>query len=384
MEQNYKWKLMWIALSLTPGLYPHKLNKLAKEHEYNPELVIEALKLPQMKFQFPSLDKATKYLDDCQKNYRLITVTDSDYPSQLLDLDDPPTVLYIKGKADLSILSLGSCLAMVGSRQATSYGMGAALDLSGDIANKGLTVISGLAKGIDTCVHKGALETRGCTVAVLGCGIEACYPSENRKLSERICESGLLISEYPGATPPLAYNFPYRNRIIAALARAVIIVQASMKSGAMITMDIAANLGRTVMAVPGPINCLQSEGPLELLQNGAPPVRHSRDVFDNLGLVLLEDGITYTTRRSTADTNPGAVSSVSLNKLEKAILKSIAYNGTSTGALADLLQAPIGTLLASLNKLELCGFIRRLPNSLWIPRTISWLPRANLPPRAAT
>ena len=184
----------------------------------------------------------------------------------------------------------------------------------------------------------------------MGCGIDLCYPPENFKLRAAIEERGLLISEYPALVEPAPFRFPYRNRLIAALARGTLVVQASHKSGAMITADWAANLGRSVMAVPGAVDSLQSQGPLELISQGAALVRHSQDVLDALGVFVEELPPT---------------SSWSLGEEEERLLKILGSQGKSTEELAQLSQAPLGWVIATINKLELAGLARRWPDLTW-------------------
>ncbi|MBQ7528732.1 DNA-processing protein DprA, partial [bacterium] len=287
------------------------------------------------------------------KDTKLITPSSPEYPEQLLDLDDPPLVLYTKGQGNLQF---SNGISIVGSRCANNYGISVALDLSANLAKIGLPIISGLARGIDTCAHKGALEAKGFTVAVLGCGINFCYPSENKRLWHAILDrGGMIISEYPDKTQPLPYHFPYRNRVIAALSRATVVVQASLNSGAMITADLTSQLGRQVMAVPGPINHRQSEGTLELISNGATLVRTSKDVLDGLGIILTDKQI-----KRLQNSPP-------INETERKILFFLKdKDGSDTESILEELSLPPGEVISILTTLELKGLIRRLPNLLWV------------------
>jgi DNA processing protein len=210
----------------------------------------------------------------------LITVRDHSYPSLLLEIFDNPPLLFVKGglikKQNISI-------AIVGSRRASSYGKVIAEELACDLSERGITVVSGLARGIDSATHKGALEGRGGTVAVLGCGLDVVYPPENRKLFNDICEKGSVVSEFPLGTIPAPQNFPLRNRIISGLASGVIVVEASEKSGALITADLALEQGREVFAVPGSIKNRQSRGSHKLIKMGACLIESVDDVLDELG-----------------------------------------------------------------------------------------------------
>lgn len=355
---NCERPLFWLFLSMIKGISEARLNRLASLCDFNPEMVKEEIERQNeqreesKRFLFPKLEEVKRRWQIYSKRYKILTVSSDDYPPQLFDLEEPPSILYCRGQATLS---LNNGVAVVGSRNADGYGQAMALELSSSLAQCGLAVVSGLALGIDTCAHRGALEGGGQTIAVMGCGINICYPRINKKLRQSIEENGVVISEYPEDFQPLPYNFPYRNRIIAALSRAVVVVQAHYKSGAMITANLAADLGRQVLAVPGPINSPQSEGPLELIANGAGLVRHSLDVLDSLGVVL--------TRAPTESTEPPKNK---LNNLERSILASLDSSGTDTSTISLRTACPLGHLVSTLNKLELSGQIIRLPNSLWV------------------
>lgn len=208
----------------------------------------------------------------------LLTVFDPDYPDELKSIPDPPTVLYIKGiYPDYKIN-----IAIVGTRRATAYGCKTARKIASELASKGFCVVSGMARGIDTYAHTGAVEVNGSTVAVLGCGVDVIYPPENRSLAAQIQESGALISEYPLGTPPDKGNFPARNRIISGLSRAVVVVEAPAKSGALITADFALDQGREVFAVPGPITSNSSDGCNHLIKDGAKLVQGVEDILEEI------------------------------------------------------------------------------------------------------
>jgi DNA processing protein len=214
-----------------------------------------------------------------RRDLRILTRDDSEYPPMLAALPDAPVVLYVKGD-----LRAGRVLlAMVGSRRATAYGRSIARTLAGELASLGIEIVSGGARGIDTWAHKGALEAQGRTVAVLGCGFGHTYPPENEDLFEAIAASGAIVSEFPIETAPLAENFPRRNRLISALSAATIVVEATDKSGSLITAGHALDQGREVMAVPGPITSEQSRGCHRLIQQGAKLVQSVEDVLDELG-----------------------------------------------------------------------------------------------------
>jgi DNA processing protein len=211
-------------------------------------------------------------------NTRIVSREDADYPSLLASLPDAPIVLYVRGQLPEGRVRV----ALVGSRRATAYGRSVARGLAGNLAGLGVEVVSGGARGIDTWAHRGALEAGGATAAVLGCGFGHVYPPENKDLFAQIAASGALLSEFPIAMAPLAENFPRRNRLIAGLSAATIVVEATTKSGSLITAGQALEQGREVMAVPGPVDSEQSRGCHRLIQQGAKLVQSVEDVLDEL------------------------------------------------------------------------------------------------------
>ncbi|HDP69934.1 MAG TPA: DNA-protecting protein DprA [Actinobacteria bacterium] len=212
----------------------------------------------------------------------ILTIFDDDYPPLLREITNPPTVLFFKG--DL-ILNYSNAVAIVGSRLASIHGSIIAEELASELSKEGVTVVSGVARGIDGSAHKGAMRGQGGTIGVLGCSLDVIYPPENKKLYGEICKHGSLVSEYPITTKPLKWNFPARNRIISGLTKGVVIVEASEKSGALITADFALEQGREVCAVPGNPKNKLSKGPHKLLKSGAYLVEDAGDILDVLGLI---------------------------------------------------------------------------------------------------
>lgn len=210
---------------------------------------------------------------------RALTLADTDYPRALLDLPDPPTLLYVRG--DASLLQRPA-LAIVGSRNATPQGGRDAEAFAAALAARGWVVVSGLALGIDAAAHRGALGT-GATVAVVGTGADRIYPARNERLARDIAAAGAIVSEFPLGTPPLAANFPRRNRIISGLARGVLVVEAALESGSLITARLAGEQGREVFAIPGSIHSPQSRGCHRLLREGAKLVETAEDILEELG-----------------------------------------------------------------------------------------------------
>ncbi len=213
-----------------------------------------------------------------KQGIQLITPDESDYPPLLAELSDAPPLLYYRGH----LRREAEVLAIVGSRQATAYGKAAARVLARDATAKGLVIASGLARGIDTAAHQGALDSGGVTWAFLGCGLDQVYPLENRRLAEDIMIKGALLSEFTPGTPPNAANFPARNRLISGCSQGVLVVEAAERSGALITVDFALEQGREVFAVPGPIFSPMSRGAHHLLRQGAKIVEGIEDIWNEM------------------------------------------------------------------------------------------------------
>jgi DNA processing protein len=211
---------------------------------------------------------------------------DAAYPPLLAEIHDPPPELFLRGNGETATLTRPA-VAIVGARSCSSYGRSVARTLARELAGAGLVVVSGMARGIDGEAHRGALEAGGSTVAVLGCGIDRDYPAAHTELARRICEGGLVISEYELGVEPAPWRFPARNRIIAGLCAATVVVEARERSGALITADFALEEGRDVLAVPGEITSALSGGTNALLKLGAAPVTCAADVFELFDLVLF-------------------------------------------------------------------------------------------------
>ena len=214
-----------------------------------------------------------------------VTPLQPGYPRLLHLIPDPPPLLYYTG--DLSLAS-GLCAAVVGARKATEYGRWVALQLGRRLAEHGVTVVSGMAAGVDTAGHRGALGAGGKTIAVLGCGLDVCYPRSNRRLKAEIEGSGLILSEYPPGSQPLPYAFPARNRIISGLCPLTVVVEAGPRSGSLITAERAAEQGREIYAVPGNITSPGSMGANRLIADGAVPLVVIDDILDGLGLSRVD------------------------------------------------------------------------------------------------
>jgi len=273
------------------------------------------------------------------------------YPDALANIFDPPPGLFVRG----NIFYNGSpAVSIVGSRKATNYGLTVAEKLAGDLARAGITVISGMARGIDTAAHKGVLSARGSTVAVLGCGVDVPYPRENSRIMEEIAVAGAVVSEFPLQTRPQPWHFPVRNRIISGLSEAVVIVEAAEKSGALITADFALDQGREVLAVPGNITSYLSRGPNRLIRQGACPVQDVGDIFEELGLERL------------FIVDEPVVPRIKLSPEEDAVKKLLSMEPGTLDQLVEKSGLPAQKVLVALTFLEMKGLARQLPGKLYI------------------
>ena len=219
--------------------------------------------------------------------FRFLARSDSAYPPLLRAIHDPPPGLFVRGATALELLTRPA-VAVVGARACSAYGRQVARSLGRDLAAAGLVVVSGLARGVDAEAHRGALEAAGATVAVLGCGIDRDYPAAHRELARQVASSGLVVSEYAPGVEPAPWRFPARNRIVAGLCAATVVVEARERSGALITADFALEEGREVLAVPGEITSSLSAGSNALLRLGATPLTCAGDVLESYGLALAE------------------------------------------------------------------------------------------------
>ena len=276
----------------------------------------------------------------------IITIKDEQYPLLLQSVPNAPPVLYIKGR----VLDEDQfAIAIVGTRRKTSYGKQVATELSRFLAENGITVISGMARGIDTIAHQGALDGGGRTIAVLGCGLDIIYPPENHQLSQQIIENGALVSEFYPGTQPEAVNFPPRNRIISGLARAVVVVEADERSGALITAKFALEQTRDVFAVPGSIYAPRSRGANRLISDGAIPLLDFKDLL----LVLnLEQTADYRYLQQSLPTN----------EIEALLLETIRDEPLHIDEIKNITGLSTDKVSANLTMMELKGFIRKTEN----------------------
>ncbi len=277
---------------------------------------------------------------DKKEKIREIKIDDETYPSLLRQIERPPEVLYAIG--DIGILTQ-KCVAVVGARKASSYGRWVAWHIGRRLAEYGVATVSGLAYGCDAEAHLGALDAGGKTIAVMGCGVDICYPAANRQLRRRIAEQGLILSEYPPGTKPRSYMFPQRNRIISGLCEAVAVAEAGLSSGSLITASCAAEQGRSVFAVPGNISAVNSIGCNKLIQDGAYPLAFIDDIISGIGIELSPE------RLGGAE---------SLGEDEKQIYAILKNNGEVTSDfIAKKLKKSVSDVNAVISIMEIKGFL---------------------------
>ncbi|MBU0986867.1 MAG: DNA-processing protein DprA [Proteobacteria bacterium] len=291
-----------------------------------------------------------------QKNYKIITLADKDYPPLLLHIPDPPPFLYVYGSLDRTINNI----AVVGSRNATGYGISTARRLCMDLASFKMTIVSGMAKGIDTAAHEGALAGKSKTIAILGSGLERVYPAQNLKLFHMIAENGAVISEFPLLTEPDAHNFPQRNRIISGISLGTVVVEATKRSGALITARLAAEQNREVFAVPGNIHSFKSAGTHALIKQGAKLVEHALDIMEELQIVA--QGFDKKNQRLQKDTKD---ISIPLSSEESMVFNTLGPYPVHIDEIVRKLCMEPGKLSGILLQLELKGVVQQSPGKIF-------------------
>lgn len=352
----------WLRLTLTPDLGPRTARQLlaafglpdaifaagrAALARHLPAALAAVVAAPPAAAVATAVGAAERWLtlDD---GHALVTLADDDYPPLLLATEDPPPVLFAAGRRDLL---QQPALAIVGSRSATQQGAANAEAFARHLARAGLTIVSGLALGIDAAAHRGALQAGddgavGSTIAVLGTGIDLAYPAANRLLYEAIRARGLLLSEFALGTPAIAHNFPRRNRIIAGLSRGVLVVEAALRSGSLITARLAAESGREVFALPGSIHSPTARGCHRLIKDGAKLVESAQDVLDELRIDARAD--------ASRAPRPAA---------HQALLTALGFDPVDLDTLAARTGRDAGGLTAELLELELAQDVERLPGN---------------------
>ena len=274
----------------------------------------------------------------------VLTWGDEAYPTRLRDVDNAPPVLYLRGTITPDD---DWAVAIVGTRRATSYGRQVTEGIARELAHNGVTVVSGMARGIDGVAHRAALDAGGRTLAVLGSGVDRIYPPEHRRLAEEIISQGALVSDYPPGTPPEGRNFPPRNRIIAGLSLATVVVEAGRRSGALITSDFALEQGREVFAVPGNVMAPQSRGTNRLIQQGAHPLLDPKEILETLELSMLTE---QRQARTVLPSNPS----------EAQIFDVLGYESLHVDEIQVQTGMPIEEVTATLAMMELKGMVRKI------------------------
>lgn len=345
----------WLGFSLVPEIGPKRLSHLlnrfgdlalawtASETRLC-EAGLDRLPVENLLRVRRQLDLDAEMAKIEKAGARLLTLADDDYPALLKKIPDAPTVLYVRGQL---VPADDHALSIVGTRRATSYGRDAAYHFAKQLAAQDITIISGLAHGVDSAAHRGALDGGGRTLAVLGCGIDRIYPADNQKLADDILRHGAIISEFPVGTPPDGRNFPRRNRIISGLALGVLVVEAPEKSGALITTTTAAEQGREVFAVPGNIFNPMSGGTNRLIQDGAKLVMAVEDILEELNITHQNAQASTITERI-----------VPANDTEKSLLQLLGADPIHVDDLTRLCGLPVSIVNSTLTILELKGLAR--------------------------
>ena len=351
----------WMALRSLPGLGVVIFGRLLKRFLL-PEKVFQASydQLVQVKGVSPTLAQAITKFDDwsrwqaalerlMQLGGEVITCADSRFPAALKQIPHAPPFLYVKGtllpQDDMAV-------AVVGTRKPSYYGRKTSYRLAAELCRHQVTVVSGLARGIDTAAHQAAVDCAGRTLAVLGCGLDIVYPPENKKLYSLIPRQGALISEFPLGTPPEARNFPIRNRIISGLSRGVVVVEAGIQSGTHITANYALEQGREVFAVPGPIDLPGSVGPHRWIQQGAKLIREASDILEE-----------FTGYRASI---PAAESQAEVQRSEDPLIIHLSHSPMQLDELIRFSGLPAPEVMSRLTLLELQGLIRELPGKFFV------------------
>jgi len=285
-----------------------------------------------------------------EPGHDLVAWGDPDYPASLLEIGDPPPVFYCLGRRELLARP---AFAIVGSRNATPQGCADAEAFGAAMSAAGLTIVSGLALGIDAAAHRGGLTGVGSSIAVIGTGPDRVYPARNRALAHDLAAKGLVISEFAVGTPPLKQNFPRRNRLVSGLARGVLVVEATLSSGSLITARLAAEQGREVFAMPGSIHSPFSKGGHRLIREGAKLVEIAQDILDELGMA------------AAAAPSADPVVRAEPDPAMRAVLRALGHDPADVATLAARVRLPIAVIVAALTSLELDGRVASLPGGIW-------------------
>ncbi len=364
MDQTFIHNLL--LLSAIPGIGHNRLRTLVGKFG-TPGKVLEAGYFPLLQTGGIDQKNARRIVDPANRKTdfveeqlkwmsdygaRMVTCWDDEYPAPLLQIADPPAFLFVRGGF---VKDDAQSIAIVGTRDVTAYGRAMAETLTRELAQRGVTIVSGLARGVDTVAHETAVRCGGRTLAILGCGVDRVYPSENFKLAMRIIENGALVSDYPMRTAPDSVNFPGRNRIISGLSLGTVIIEAGERSGALITADFALEQNRELFAVPGPVNSPQSIGPNRLIKQGAKLVESVDDILSEL------EG-----RLSASPVTPPASLTWSFNGLEQAIYDAVSTEPKHIDVISKTTRLSVSETLSHLLQLELLGAVKQLSGKHFI------------------
>src|SRR3954467_2093471 len=356
----------WLQLTLTPGLGAASLRAMLKQFGL-PQAILQRRRSELAAFMPPQAlaaldssavhDAVARSLEWALAPGRaIITLADEGYPRSLLEIADPPALLYAAGRVELASRP---ALAVVGSRNASPQGERNAESFARALSDAGLTIVSGLALGIDAAAHRGGLAGASSTIAVLGTGIDVAYPQRNAALASEIASHGLLLSEFPPGAPPAAHNFPRRNRLISGLAQGCLVVEAALASGSLITARAAADQGREVFAIPGSIHSPLTKGCHALIKSGAKLVESAEDVLAELA------GFRPSGFASTVAPAPGPAASSGLTAAEAGLLEHMGHDPVDVDSLCSRAGLSAEQVAARLRHLELDGRVASLPGGLY-------------------
>jgi DNA processing protein len=386
-EVNQEARLGWLALSLTPGMGPTRCGRAvrrlgAAEHVFRASLTeLEGVGMPAEAAQFCFDGRARaaaieEAAHTAEQGAHFLTPDDETYPGRLLEIYDPPAVLWVRG--DAALLSRPG-IAVVGTRQPTPYGAGMAEMLSRDLARRGMVIMSGMARGVDTCAHKGALEAGGATVAVWGTGIDVIYPKENKKLAEQIvAQGGAIVSEFALGTFPAPQNFPIRNRTLSGMSIGVLVVEGGEYSGTRITARCALEQGRDVYAVPGNATNKNAWGPNTLIKQGAKLTATWEDIWEDLPSQVrmeLEDAMQAQGSRNESSGEGSASlfnehpTTTPMSEHERLVMQELRQDeALQLDELIERLELKMvsGEIFTALFELELSGRVKQMPGKNYV------------------
>jgi len=365
IHRHMTWKEILIALNTIDGLQPAQLEAIKTHFERHgtfpsqEELIQTAGVRPKVakrisRLDFPAVIQAEKETA-AKQELRILALDDPEYPPPLRDIYAPPSILYMKGAY---LPEDQTAIAIVGSRQADYRGKSLARTLAASLARRGITIVSGLARGIDTEAHRGALEAGGRTIGVLGSGFNHFYPAENKNLAEEIASQGCVFSEFPCRRPPEPRNFPRRNRIISGLSRGVVVVQATKRSGSLITARLALEQGREVFALPGPPESPLSRGCHALIKQGAKLVENVSDILEELALP------------AHPEETPPTPSQPKLKGLAARLYQHLGSEPVQIDQLCQISETDPKDALPALLSMEITGLIVRLPGQCFARKEI--------------